>query len=399
MACPSVSTGNRFLVETLSYLDCQAQAIGSFGFQSMAQSGSPASLVLSGLLTLFIAIFAIRLLFGAGAAPGDAAGAVLMIGIVLTLGTSWPAYRTLIYDVALKGPAELAASITPTSLPSSSSGFAERLQGIDRGIAALTALGTGRQTGSLQLEEQSEGGFNAIALQDEKAFGWARALYLGSVIGSLAILRIGGGLLLALTPLIAGLLLFEMTRGLFSGWLRALALVAVGSLGVTVLLSVQSALLESWLLDAINRRNLGYAAPTAPTELLALTLSFAIACAGILFLLAKMVFQNDWAPRRLTARSGVPEERVPGNVPAIADGPVIMSSRTRALAISESVAALMRRDEIAGAPSRRTPQPLDRSAAGGHLHGGFSPPERLGEGYRRNMVRRTGTHVRRDERT
>ncbi len=45
---------------------------------------------------------------------------------------------------------------------------------------------------------------------------------------------------------------------------------ALGSLGLTVLLCVQSAIMEPWLADVLNRRTLGYAAPTAPTELLAL---------------------------------------------------------------------------------------------------------------------------------
>jgi type IV secretion system protein VirB6 len=105
-------------------------------------------------------------------------------------------------------------------------------------------------------------------------------LFLATTIGSLAALRIAGGLLLALAPLFAGLLLFDLTRGIFSGWLRGLALVALGSLGVTVLLSVQLAVTEPWLADALERRARGDATPTTPTEMLALTLAFAIATAA-----------------------------------------------------------------------------------------------------------------------
>src|SRR5688572_4438513 len=123
MACPSVSTGSGFLVETLNHLDCQAQTIGSFGFQALAAAGSPASLALTGLLTLFIALFGIRLLFGSGVEPRDAVNAVLKVAIVITLAASWPAFRTLAYDMVLKGPAEVAASISPSSLPESRAGF------------------------------------------------------------------------------------------------------------------------------------------------------------------------------------------------------------------------------------------------------------------------------------
>jgi type IV secretion system protein VirB6 len=399
VACAPVTTGSRFLADTLSHLDCQAQTIGSFGFQSLASPGSPASLALAGLLTLFIALFAIRLLFASDVEPRDAVGGVLKIAIVLTLAVSWPAFRTLAYDTVLRGPAEVAAAITPTSLPDSRAGFAERLQNIDGGIASLTAAGVGRQTGSLELEAEPQGAFQAIALEDRTAFGWARTFFLGSVIGSLTILRLGGGLLLALTPLFAGLLLFELTRGLFAGWLRGLVLVALGSLGMTVVLAAEVALLEPWLADALNRRNLGYATPAAATELLALTLSFALASAGILFLLAKVAFQNAWPPAAMVgivdaarATSALqPRERAAAH----ARIPV----HSRALAISESVTANMQREELSGTRTsdRRRIAPPDWPDAD-QTSTAVRPytPEPLGEGYRRNARRQTGSQTRRD---
>ena len=64
--------------------------------------------------------------------------------------------------------------------------------------------------------------FRAAALEDDTSFGTARVLYLGSVIGTLGILRIGAGLLLAVTPLVAGLFFFSQTRGIFAGWIKGL---------------------------------------------------------------------------------------------------------------------------------------------------------------------------------
>lgn len=402
MACPSVSSGSGFLVETLSHLDCQAQTIGSFGFQALAAPGSPVSVALTGLLTLFIALFGIRMLFGSEVEPRDAVSAVLRIAIVLTLAVSWPAFRTLAYDTVLKGPAEVAASIAPSTLPDSGSGFAERLQNIDTGIVALTASGTGRQTGSLEREQEATGGFRGIALEDESAFGWARTFFLGSVIGSLAVLRIGGGLLLALAPLFAGLLLFDFTRGLFSGWLRGLVVVALGSLAITVVLAVEIALLEPWLFDALERRNLGYATPAAPTELLALSLAFAIATAGILFLLVKVAFQNAWSFPAPARSRELAHTSAAESLRAQSIGGAEVPMRSRALAISESVSSVMRREEhlLEDASMRRRIGSLDR-ASSNHPAPGVRPyaPEPLGSGYRRNTRRQTGTHSRRDDRT
>jgi type IV secretion system protein VirB6 len=379
----------------LAHLDCQAQVIGSYGFQALAQPGSPASVALTGLLTLFVALFACRLLFAGNVGPRDVVNAVLKVGIVLTLAASWPAFRTLAYDTVLKGPAEVAATITPSTLAPPDAGFAERLQNVDSGMAALTLAGSGRQTGALVELEGTTGQFRSIALEDESGYGWARTIYLASAIGSLAILRVAGGLLLALTPLFAGLLLFDLSRGLFAGWLRGLVLVALGSLGITLLLSVELAVLEPWLADALSRRSLGYATPTAPTELLALALAFAIAVAGLFALLTRVAFQNSWltapllAPSDTAAPSAHPIEQRP------VDNVIAIPVHSRALAVSESVATVMRREmlEYDGAPRRISYQPGAGREPGTARSTGSEP---LGSGYRRSMTRGSSSRTRRD---
>lgn len=395
MACPSVITGPEFLLTTLAHLDCQAQTLGSFGFQSLAQPGSPAATALTTILTLFIALYGVRLLFGFAPERSDLVNAVLKIGIVLTIAASWPAWRTLVYDTVLHGPAEIAVSFMPPTLPDPDSGFPQRLQAIDSGIAALTAAGTGRQTGEILGE-----GFRSIALQDEAGLGWSRSIYLASTIGSLATFRIAGGLLLALAPLLAGLLLFDLTRGLFAGWLRGLALVALGSLGLTVLLSVQVAIMEPWLADVLNRRSLGYATPTAPTELLALVSAFAIATAWLLFILAKIAFQNAWMTNRpildrLIARARMGEPKM---VPVSGLGNLAIHSR--ATAISDGVAISIRREELeAEGIDRvqrfgmdRTIEPVPGATGSAAAH---AP---LGSSYRRTARRDTRSQRQRDDR-
>lgn len=400
MACPAISTGTEFLVRTLAHLDCQAQTLGSFGFQSLADPASPASAVLTGLLTLFIAIFGIRLLFGPGAEARDVVGAVLKIGIVLTLAVSWPAWRTVAYDTVLYGPSEVAASIMPSTMPAPQAELPRRLQGIDTGIAAITFAGTGRLT-SETFGAADARAFQSVALGDSTGFGMSRPLFLASTIGSLGLLRIAGGLLLALAPLFAGLLLFEMTRGLFAGWLRGLAFVAVGSLGMTLLLSVQVAVMEPWLVDVLNRRNLGVVTPMAPTEALALVIAFSIATAGLLFLLAKVTFQNAWPlPQALLARlqAAAPvRESVAWRQLETAQIPV----QSRALATSESVAATIRRErgQAGGIDPIRRIETIGRNeTAQGPAAPGAAVAQPLGSAYRRNARREGGSHRSRDQR-
>lgn len=400
MACPAVLTGNQFLERTLAHLDCQAQTLGSFGFQTLAGPGSPAFAVLTALLTLFVAVYAVRLLFQPGDEARDLAGAAIKVGIVLTLALSWPAWRVLAYDTVLHGPAEVASAALPNTVPNPRSGFAERLQAIDSGIAALTFTGTGRQNGAV-LDTGPTSGFRQVALADETGLGWSRTLFLASTIGSLATVRIAGGLLLALAPLFAGLLLFEATRGLFAGYLRALVLVAMGSLGVTVLLAVEIAVLEPWLADAVNRRNLGYAVPTAPTEILALVLAFAVAALLLLGLLARIAFQQGWSGPGVMAARRVVEALAPAPRYVPVQGRVAeIAAQPRPLAISESVAQSMRRESerFHTLERIREPGPVSTGPAAEGLARGSSAQtaEPLGSSYRRNYHRGSASRQTRD---
>lgn len=341
MACPDIITGDRFLERSLAHIDCQAQTIGTYGFQSLSEPGSTASLLVTGLLTIFIALFGIRLLFSGAPPSRDVIGDVIKIGIVLTLAFSWPAFRTVIYDVTLDGPSEIAAAITGDSVPQSEVGFAARLQAADTAIVSLTVAGTGRNTSAFVDDAAENQAFDAAVLEDDSTLGWARLAYLTGVLAPLATVRILGGLLLALAPVVAALLLFEATRGIFSGWLRGLVLVFAGSLGVTVVLAVQLAVLEPWLADAIRVRGLGYATPAAPIEMMTINLAFALASIGLLYILTRVAFQRGWI--------SVPEFPSPSDwqrsepLRYEVQGPGLYSSRAERL--SDHLRTSMRREE------------------------------------------------------
>jgi type IV secretion system protein VirB6 len=161
------------------------------------------------------------------------------------------------------------------------------------------------------------------------------------------------------------------------------------------------AVMEPWLADVLNRRNLGYATPTAPTELLALVLAFAIAAAGLLFILGKIAFQNSWVVR------------VPSFAHAITPSPFRQASLTpaghgveipvhsRAVAISEVVALQMRREE-AGAAGMDRIRRIGMQPSSPSLHEPAGPiaryAEPLGSGYRRTSRRDTGSQRTREDR-
>lgn len=390
MACPAIITGDSFLLRVLAHIDCQAQVIGSYGYLALGQPGSTASVLMTSLLTLFIALFGIRLLFGPSPGARDLVFNVLKIGIVLTLAFSWPAFRTVIYDVTLKGPAEIATVIAGASgNERQGEALAQRLQRADNAIVRLTEVGAGRNLGALIDKDKPGGTFEGSAINDDTAFGSARLLFLAGTIGALALLRIAAGLLLALTPLVAGLWFFPWSRGIVSGWIKGLSLTMTGSIGTAIVLSVELALIEPWLADALKVRSLGYAIPAAPTELFAIMLAFAIVQLMMIWLLAKVVFTRGWLTLpdfpRIPEQQMVPQPSFSGNA---ARGEIPFN---RAEQISSAVETVVRREQSSG-DDRFVRIPLSEAAetTAGSSSPAFSAGSgapRLGSSWRRTSLR------------
>lgn len=390
MACPAIITGDNFLLRTLAHIDCQAQVIGSYGYLALGQPGSMASVLMTSLLTLFIALFGIRLLFGPPPGARDVVFDVLKIGIVLTLAFSWPAFRTVIYDVTLKGPAEIATVISGASGNNQvGAGLAQRLQRADNAIVRLTEFGAGRNLGALINSEAPGGTFEGAALADDTAFGSARLLFLAGTIGTLALLRIAAGLLLALTPLVAGMWFFPWTRGLVSGWIKGLVLTMTGSVGTAIVLSVELAIIEPWLADALKVRSLGYAIPAAPTELFAIMLAFAIVQLMMVWLLSRVVFTRGWLT--LPDWPRIPEPQLAQQsafAGSAARSEVVFN---RAEQIGSAVESVIRREQsLANDRSVRIPlsgMAGDDSGPQGPRSGPEGNAPRLGSSYRRTALR------------
>ena len=386
MACPAIITGDRFVSRLIEHIDCQSRYLGSYGYEALGQPGSTASLVVTGLLTLFVALFGIRLLFGPTPAARDVVLDVLKIGIVLTLAFSWPAFRTVIHDAVLDAPAEIAGTMGGSLIAPENSGLTDRLQQADSAMVRLTELGTGRQIGQFVDSEDPGSRFGGVAIEDDGGFGYARVVWIAGLIGSLALLRIAAGLLLAFAPLAAALLLFEATRGLFSGWLRGLVLALVGMVAVTIATAVELSVLEPWLADALRLRMLGYAAPSAPTELLAMTLAFALVKLGMIWLMGRIAWQRGW----LTLPAiPVIAMRGPGAMPAPA-GP---SSDTQALPsraerISQSMETTLRRETSTSSSSRTDIRQLAAPAGANAVQTvAGANADRLGNSWRRSAYR------------
>lgn len=392
--CPAAPPGVAFVRRMLDFIDCQAQAIGAGGYQALAAPGSMLSIVLTGLLTLFVALLGYRMLFGHTPAVRDGVLALVKIGVVLALATSWTAYRTLIYDVALRGPAELAANVgRPAALPGAGGALVDHLAFADRAFEQLAAAQTlpaplvqPPPPGTVAPEMFP--GFNTFAL------GGARVTYLIGALGALALVRLVAGLLLALGPFFIAFLLFDGTRGLFEGWVRVLAGTALGAIGTAIVLGVELALLEPWLADLLARRYAGLPITGAPVELLVATLLFAFVLIGTLVAAARVALGF----RMLATWRSAPAQIVAAlrDQPQLAglrrEGhPIPAEGRSRAATVVDAVNAARRRETAGaaapgGAPSVESSRRIRPEGPAHEQSTPVSVP--LGQSFRRRTTAR-----------
>jgi type IV secretion system protein VirB6 len=409
-ACQPLSYESGFVSGVLNFTDCQAQNIGSGGYQMLAAPGSTLSLVLTAFLTIFIALYGYRMLFGQTPGVRDGVMALAKIGIVLALATSWPAYRALVYDVALHGPAEIAGGVAaPAGLPGAQGGLVARLQGVDAGLIALARNGVGTldQTPKSTQTRVVNGQAQQVVEADHQsdsfepwALGGARVMYLVTALAGFASVRLVAGLLLALGPFFIAFLLFDGTRGLFEGWVRGLAAAALGAVAVTVILGVELALIEPWLTELLARRAVRLSVVGAPTELLVVTLVFALTVLAALVATARLAMGFRLPPAWRAASSQLVASLAGAQQtarPAAAQQHVPAEQHSRAAAVAEAVAATQRR-EAATAVATAAAGGAPRQSAQGLARDLPPPaPTPLGQSYtRRTRARASGSAGRRD---
>jgi len=402
-----------FLHSVLGFVDCQAQGIGAAGYQALATPGSPLALFVTGLLTLFVAFVGYRMLLGETPGMRDGVLALVKIGIVLAMATSWPAYRVLFYDTVFHGPAELVGSVgAPAGVPGAAGDLITRLELADQALLELGRLETaavnnsgevrtvdGREVVVAPPPREAQTIFGATGL------GTARWVFLTATIAAFASVRLLAGLLLALGPFFIAFLLFDATRGLFDGWIRALAAAMLGAVAVTLLLGVELALIEPWLADLIARRQATLPIGGAPTELLGLMSAFALALVAGLGMAARLAVAF-----RLPPQWRVASERIVGSfrdtglsraASAERRSQVPAEQLSRAAAVAEAVAHVQRREAAATTGNGAAAGGVAAQAAMTRATGRDMPasaPAPLGQSHRRRTQGRVSASAGRRDR-
>ena len=286
----------RLLADT----DCQSFGLVDRGYAALSQPGGPVAATLTGLLVLAVAFFGYRLILGRGLLLVDAVSLALKIGVVLLLATSWEAWQAVAYDTFARAPVRVAGEmLTGLNAMDPIAGLQAALDGLeDASVGYRTRAG---------IASPLVGGPAAAAMTLNLS-GYFLTL---SILGLLVVARILLALLLAITPVMAGFILFDATRGMASRWLAAMAAAAFVPMFVLVLAAVELSILN----PMITRLLAEQAAERFENE--AVT---PIGLVAVIFALSMMA--AVWAGAKIA--SGI---RLPGAAKAAsAQGPILKES-------------------------------------------------------------------------
>ena len=286
----------RLLADT----DCQSFGLVDRGYAALSQPGGPVAATLTGLLVLAVAFFGYRLILGRGLLLVDAVSLALKIGVVLLLATSWEAWQAVAYDSFARAPVRVAGEmLTGLNAMDPIAGLQAALDGLeDASVGYRTRAG---------IASPLVGGPAAAAMTLNLS-GYFLTL---SILGLLVVARILLALLLAITPVMAGFILFDATRGMASRWLAAMAAAAFVPMFVLVLAAVELSILN----PMITRLLAEQAAERFENE--AVT---PIGLVAVIFALSMMA--AVWAGAKIA--SGI---RLPGAAKAAsAQGPILKES-------------------------------------------------------------------------
>lgn len=198
----------------LTAVDCIASGMSEQAFNRLFGTEGQLAFALTLLLGLYVGGFGISLMLGRSNLGVRALlPRMITLGLVLSFATSYVAFSTLFYNIFVGGPDQIAGILTGTQGESATGVFAQKLDVVFLAI------------------QQASGDTKDISAFSPPGMMWLGAmLFLLGTVGLLVTARIALALLLAVGPIFVVMALFDGTRGLFTGWLKALVMLALAPL-------------------------------------------------------------------------------------------------------------------------------------------------------------------------
>jgi type IV secretion system protein VirB6 len=364
-SCPAFDASGPYVGNVLGMVDCHVLAMAEEGWQALsAQSGFGAGL--TGLLVIFVALIGYRLILGERFVLRDGAALALRLGVVLALCTQWAAWNALAFRVGTQGTESLAGAVlAPGGLGGEDRyGLALRLDRVGAAFdeiakvdAAAIQQARQQQAGqaqAAQVPNQTEQAaqpaqpVTTLNLEQKKDLARALGLLQASALAGLIAVRATIALLLAVGPLFVSSLLFETTRALFAGWIRAVAGAMLAAVAVPMVLALELAVVEpqTGALAAIvgTSQPLGHEVTQIWTSALLFALVLGAVALGVARASSAFRLPDGW---RGSVERWAGGQQVAGLLPAPAadGGAALPEGRSRAQRIADAAMVAQRREE------------------------------------------------------
>jgi type IV secretion system protein VirB6 len=379
----------------LDSVDCNVRGLSETGYGALAQANSPMATILTLLLTLYIGFIGYRLLIGrTPLRVGDLTVSALKIGAVMALATSWPTYQQLVFDSLFHGPEQLAATMMDAVGSSASPLHGDPFAGLQAAYDELQRSAAYFSQHSLGTASPLQGGAAWAAL----ALNASALLMLLTSLGVVLASKIVLGLLLGLGPLFIALLLFDATRGVFEGWLRAAIAFALAPLMAILGLVVQLTLIAPDLARLAELRGQGVV-DLAPANAIFLLTLISTGVSVALAIAVGMIATSLRLPRPAAAAvvSAGQGRAVITPTPAL-PGPEALQAQPRALAIASAATAMDRRENRTAEPDGAAPRRLSFGGPRADTPASAVAVMPLGQTYRRAaQPRLSASNLRRDQ--
>lgn len=382
--CPQID-GIGMVGSVVDTVDCHIRILVHDSYRDLVGPNTWFAAAFTAMLTIYIALIGYQLMLGRGGLRvTELPATALKIGFIIAFLTSWAAYQTLVFDFLFDGPSEIMkALIGPVASPGA---------GFDGDVMGSLQTAFEDMTGSAGIYGgMANPSANLLQGGPMLASGllWLSALLMLLItLGLVIAIKLVLAFLLAIGPVFIGLFLFDSTRSVFRGWLRATISFALAPLVVNVLAAAMLLILSSFLDRLVQNARLQefHMGPILTICLIVIVFTVVM----LLGLFAVSMIGRSWGPGRQKMWD-LARERIAGDVAAVDRAQAGRAEQFVALAgasdsrVTASSIAMQMADSGLERRSREIVDAVTPSA----------PPSsaRLGQTYRRAQR----PHVRRGE--
>ncbi len=347
-ACPVLDPESGVIRGVLETLSCNSRLYAQSGYEALAAPGSPFQTWLTALLVIYVAVVGYRLLFGLGARAGDLPLTALKIGAILALLTNWSLFQTLVFDLVWGAPVEIASLVS-------------RAGGADSAFAGDPVGGLQIAYDNLSLVSSDYGRlagpatnvFASANLAAAQALRQASQALFASTVGLFGVSMAAAAVLTAVGPVFIALFLFNVTRGLFFGWLRAMMATLLAPLFGWIATSLMLMILEPNLVALAAQHQGGRMDTDIAQSAASMVMVFAFL--QLTLVAASILIAVGFAGR--------PRQAVSEREPAPRPEPAAATAQTEFLSRAETLAATLRRSSTETQTGSRAFAPGWRAAS------------------------------------